>query len=123
MVAGTDTPNLRILAGEDRADAHEVEVVLKGTLRDLGLEALDSRAAVLLIAKDLATRAIGDSSAAAEAAPVLWRLFVREPMRTDWPRAFVRLAVAADYLEDLPELETSLPEFMAAAREFVARAD
>jgi len=123
MVAGTDTPNLRILAGEDGADADEVDGVLKGALRDLGLEPLDRRAAVLLIARYLATRAIDDFGAAAEVAPILWRLYASEPMNVDWPPEFGRLAVAADRVVDLPELDGSMPEFMAAARAFVVSPD
>jgi hypothetical protein len=123
LVAGSDTPNLRVLAGEDHAEPDEVEAVLNATLHDLGLDPLDRTTAILSVAAELARHAIGDEGAASEVAPILWRLFAHEPMESEWPPAFVRLAYAADAVEDLPWLEGRMPAFMAAAREFVAPAD
>jgi hypothetical protein len=123
LVAGADAPNLRILAGEDHAEPDEVEVVLDATLSDLGLDPLDRLTAILSVAEELAQRVIGDEGAATEVAPILWRLFAREPMGSELPPAFVRLAYAADAVEDLPWLDESLPAFLAAARDFVASPD
>jgi len=117
LVAGADTPNLRILAGEDRADPREVEEILDATLRDLGLPPLDETGAVLVVARDLARRAIGDEGMATDVAPLIWRLYVRR-IGTELPPAFVRLAYAADAVEDLPELPSSMPDFMQAAKAF-----
>lgn len=94
--------------------------MLDATLRDLGLEPLDQLRAVLAVARDLARRAIGDEGVASEVAPVIWRLYARQPLTTEWPPAFVRLALAADAVEDLPDSWNSMPEFMAAAEEFTA---
>jgi hypothetical protein len=120
LESGLDTPNLRILAGEDHAEADEVERFLDATLHDLGLVPLQRRDAVLAVASRLARRALADEASAEEVAPALWQLFAREPMTAEWPGTFVRLAYAADAVEDLPDSSESMPEFMAAAREFLA---
>jgi hypothetical protein len=122
LVAGSDTPNLRILAGEDRAEPDEVEAVLNATLSDLGLDRLTRQEAVLAVGEQLARRAIADEAAAAEVAPIIWHLYAREPMATEWPLAFERLAYAADLLEDLPDAISAMPDFMSAARDFIAAA-
>ncbi|MBA2720453.1 MAG: hypothetical protein H0U52_14615 [Chloroflexi bacterium] len=119
LVSGVDTPNLRILAGEDRAEADDVERVLRATLRDLGLVPLERREAVLAVARRLAHEGAIDEASAETVAPTLWRLFAREPMSVEWPDTFVRLAYAADAVEDLPDWSGSLPEFLEAAREFL----
>ena len=75
--------------------------------------------AVLSVAGELAEQAIGDEGAAREVAPILWRLFAAEPMTVDWPPAFHRLAMAADAVEDIPWLDSSMPRFMEAARSFL----
>ena len=101
----------------------EAAAVLDATLRDLGLDPLDRMAAVLSVARALGEQTIGDDGAAREVAPIVWALFAAEPLTADWPPAFVRLAMAADAVEDLPWLEGSMPEFMAAARAFVGSTD
>jgi hypothetical protein len=59
-----------------------------------------------------------DAWSAESVAPFLWRLFVSDP-DADWPPEFERLAFAADYVEDLPDVPSSLPAFMDAARRFL----
>jgi hypothetical protein len=54
LVLGFDTPNLRILAGEDSADTGEVSYYLNATLGDLGLRPLDDRAGVLMVLDEIA---------------------------------------------------------------------
>jgi hypothetical protein len=120
LVAGIDTPNLRILAGEDRADRTEVENVLAATLRDFGREPLDHRAAALLVARDLAASVVADDRRAAEIAPAIWRLYADVGLSAiDWPEPFVRLAHAADSVVDLPWWEGSMPNFLASAQAFL----
>ncbi len=94
--------------------------MLVATLRDLGLVPLERREAVLAVARRLAHEGAIDEASAVAVAPTLWRLFSREPMNVeDWPHSFVRLAYAADAVEDLPDWSGSLPEFLVAAREFL----
>jgi hypothetical protein len=120
LESGLDTPSLRILAGEDHSEPHEVQRVLNATLRELGLAPQERREAILTVAARLAGEGLADRAHAETVAPILWRLYAGEPMTQDWPPSFVRLANAADGVEDLPWWEGSIPEFMEAAREFLA---
>lgn len=119
LVAGMDTPNLRVLAGEDRSEPREVIVTLHATLRDLELAPQSEVEAGILLAADLARRGMADEASARDVAPLIWRLYGPCP-DYPWPDTFVQLALAADAVEDLPWWDEAMPWFMKAARDFLA---
>jgi hypothetical protein len=95
LVHGVDTPNLRILAGHDRADASELKEDLDATLGDLGFEPFDAAAAALHQIDDLARRLLEDSVDPQEGCQRVWATYVRG----DYPRGheLAQLVSVADH--------------------------
>jgi hypothetical protein len=98
LVDGFDTPNLRILAGEDSGDLHEVSAYPASTLRDLGLQPLDERAIALRTIDRVVQNVLDGSMAARDGAAAIYDawLSASETLGLD----VSRLATIADYFDD-----------------------
>jgi hypothetical protein len=101
LVLGFDTPNLRILAGEDSADLDEVANYLDATLADLGLEPLDDRAVVLAVLDDIATDLIDGRLEPQVAARMLWDTWNPKSWDLDFGPEASALANTAVGISDL----------------------
>jgi hypothetical protein len=101
LVLGFDTPNLRILAGEDSADTPEVTHYLEATLGDLGLVPLGDRATVLAVLDEIASDLIDGRLEPRTAARLLWDTWNPKSWNLDFGPEAQRLAITADGLDDL----------------------
>ena len=116
LLAGIDTPSLRILAGEDRADRHEVAQYLRATLVELGLRPLHTGEAADLVAEDLARSLVAGIVSAQAAAEQIWQ-FLADSAH---PSTYERLVTAAAIVSDLPETPGAEDDLLREARAFLA---
>jgi hypothetical protein len=101
LVLGFDTPNLRIIAGEDSADTGEVSYYLNATLGDLGLRPLDDRAVVLMVLDEIAADLIDGRLEPRTAARLLWDTWHPKSWDIDFGPEAQALANTATGIDDL----------------------
>ncbi len=101
LVLGFDTPNLRILAGEDSADTPEVTHYVEATLGDLGLVPLGDRATVLTVLDQIASDLIDGRLEPRSAARLLWETWNPKSWNLDFGPEAQTLAFTADGFYDL----------------------
>ena len=120
LLAGVDTPNVRILAGEDDAPEAEVEHYLEQALRDLRLSPLSMPEAAVQAGHFIAGRLLAGQLDTGAAARQLWNLYVA----ADYPSALSDLGAAAEWVIIDGEVDRSAHDDLAvAARRFVGLAE
>src|SRR5438034_8225195 len=75
LLAGVESPNLVVLAGEDSADLEEVSEYLDATLRDLGLPPLDQVSIALRTIDHVAQQIVDGRIAPRDGAAAIWDTF------------------------------------------------
>ena len=99
LVAGIDAPELRIVAGDDRADSRELRLDLDRALVAFGLQPISPQAAGIRLAIPIARDIVaGHASDVRIAAKELWALW----LAADEPELLNDLAFTADGFVDAP---------------------
>lgn len=96
LLAGVDSPNLRVLAGEDSADLLEVSEYLDATLQGLGLVPLDDMSIAVRTIDQVAQQILDGSIAPRDGAVAIWNAYF--PAASSLGPDVDRLATLADYL-------------------------
>ena len=117
LTAGVDTPELAIVAGDDRADHGELELDLDRALVALELERLTVQMAGLRLAIPIAREIVAGQGDLRAAAQELWELW----LAADEPEQLNDLAITADGFVDVPEY-ISLDALREAASRFLDQA-
>jgi hypothetical protein len=119
LIAGVDSPNLVVLAGEDSADLDEVAEYLGATLRDLGLRPLDQVSIALRTIDHAAQEILDGRLAPRDGAAAIWDAYY--PAGSKLGPDVSRLATIADYLDHGWETwGPSTADFLDAVRTYVA---
>lgn len=97
LVAGVESPNLAVLAGEDSADPYEVASCLEATLRDLGLPPLDDGSVATRTISRITEQVLEGSMAARDGAAAICDAWL--PASDSLGPDLSHLATIADYLD------------------------